>query len=213
MKSLSSAKTMNILLMVSKSLSCIFIHTRSAWNGKKDSSPYLRHAKQLFIVQVRTFNRSSWIRKLSKMKASLLLHTGRVSQRTFNNTGLVWRTQALSTEDPPLLLLLPNKAQVPEQQDGLTAGCPGIGKHRNISKLWEQFQSKLCWRTFRAIGLSWIIFFFCKQLRLCTRFPWEGLTDRVGDLTGTPQGHGVAHSLGLSRAVGWPRAIEAASAA
>ena len=40
--------------------------------------------------------------------------------------------------------------------------------------------------------------FFCKQLRLCTRFPWEGLTDRVGDLTGTPQGHGVAHSLGLS---------------
>ena len=129
------------------------------------------------------------------------------------DTGLVWRTQALSTEDPPLLLLLPNKAQVPEQQDGLTAGCPGIGKHRNISKLWEQFQSKLCWRTFRAIGLSWIIFFFCKQLRLCTRFPWEGLTDRVGDLTGTPQGHGVAHSLGLSRAVGWPRAIEAASAA
>ena len=45
------------------------------------------------------------------------------------------------------------------------------------------------------------------------RFPWEGLIDRVGDLTGTPQGHGVAHSVGLSRAVGWPGAIEAASAA
>ena len=38
--------------------------------------------------------------------------------------------------------------------------------------------------------------------RRSARFPWEGLTDRVGDLTGTPQGHGVAHSVGLSRAVG-----------
>ena len=56
MKSLSSAKTMNILLMVSKSLSCIFIHTRSAWNGKKDSFPDRRHEVEYHKADAHLFN-------------------------------------------------------------------------------------------------------------------------------------------------------------
>ena len=157
MKSLSSANTMNILLLVSKSLSCIFIHTRSAWNGKKDSSPYLRHAKQLFIVQVRTFNRSSWIRKLSKMKASLLLHTGRVSQRTFHN--MLWQTQALSSEDPPLLLLLLNKAQVPYKNNkrDQEQHVHGLGGTDTFQSFGNNFKvNELCSKTLWAKVLCWI---------------------------------------------------------
>ena len=42
--------------------------------------------------QVRTFKRLSWFKKLSENKAILLLHTGRVSKRTIQNTCLVWQT-------------------------------------------------------------------------------------------------------------------------